>query len=144
MPAESRLCYRKHQNSAQTQTELEGLENVLSLAPKWMLSCKYAASFTTRLCWKTHMNNPGEQTRLAPCWRARVQRQEQEAGSSQLKAGGESGRRRLQLAEPSWETRQAALPLLLSVCHESSSYHGECCQMNNREDNRTDKRHSPW
>ena len=30
MPAESRLYYRKPQNSAQTQTELEGLENVLS------------------------------------------------------------------------------------------------------------------
>lgn len=28
--AESRLCYRKPQNSAQTQTELVGLENVLS------------------------------------------------------------------------------------------------------------------
>lgn len=91
----------------------------LSLAPKWMLSCKHTASFTTRL-----LENPGEQTRLAPCWRARVQRQEQEAGSSQLKAVGESGRRWLQLAEPSWGTRQEAdLPgtaLGKQLCHYSS------------------------
>lgn len=138
----------------------------LSLAPKWMLSCKHTASFTTRLCWKTHMSNPGEQTRLAPCWRDRVQRQEQEAWLSQLKAVGESGRRQLQLAKPSWETRQEAdLPgtaLGKQLCHYSSvcvmragvcpidcsdsvsSYHGENCQMNNRVDDRTGKGYSLW